>query len=106
MQCRIDDEIRVYRRPGYVQEGQRLVVVRVNWLRFQDIEPYDPLQVTDWLLFRDLARGIDGAIPVFVGNSDLLDDRYVWRAYDNYNYRHNLTLEEIDGLNRAVKMAI
>jgi hypothetical protein len=38
--------------------------------------------------FKDLARGIDQVIDVHVGNLDLLTDRWVLAAYDDFHYRH------------------
>ena len=38
--------------------------------------------------FKDLARGIDQVIDVHVGNLDLLTDRWVLTAYDDFHYHH------------------
>ena len=40
--------------------------------------------------FIDHARGIDGVIPMFFGNMDLLDDAWVLRAYDDFHYTHGM----------------
>jgi hypothetical protein len=38
--------------------------------------------------FIDHARGIEQVIDVHVGNLDLIDDRWVLNAYDNYHYHY------------------
>jgi hypothetical protein len=47
------------------------------------------------VVFRDHARGIEGVIDVHFGNTDLVTNDWVLRAYDDMHY-HHLSLVERD----------
>jgi hypothetical protein len=51
--------------------------------------------------FIDHARGIDQVIPLYVGNDDLITDRWVLNAYDNYHYTHGFY--EVQALREALR---
>jgi hypothetical protein len=75
----------------YAADGQRIV-----WAVFGRDDPYQRVVV-----FFDLARGIDGCIDLHVGNLDLIDHRWVLRAYDDHHYRYNN--EAFEALRRALR---
>lgn len=66
----------------YAKDGQPIV-----WAVLKCSEPYGQCVV-----FIDQARGIDGVIDLHFGNLDLIDDRWVLRAYDDHHYRHGFEL--------------
>lgn len=41
--------------------------------------------------FADSARGIDGIIPLLIGNLDLVTDEWVLRAYDDFHFHPGWT---------------
>ena len=51
------------------------------------VEGSEPTVHSRVVVFIDEARTIEGAIPLYVGNLDLIDDGWVLRAYDDHHYR-------------------
>jgi len=78
-------------RRSYGYQGQV-----IQWCYLSNDEMKYPSPTT-WVVFRDITRGIDGAIPVWFGNDYLLTDEWVLRAYDGFIFRHP-SFEELEAL--------
>lgn len=76
---------------GYAKDGQR-----INWAIVED----GGKRV---VAFIDHARGIDQVIDLHVGNLDLITDRWVLNAYDNYHYHYGGA--EVTALRNAIILA-
>lgn len=62
---------------------------RIRWVRIQEDNGDNAV------VFEDQDRMIFGIIPIFFGNMDLVDDRWVLNAYDDRHYR-NCFLSTLD----------
>lgn len=77
----------------YAADGQRIV--------WAIIERPDGSRC---VAFLDLARGINQVVPLHVGNLDLLTDRWVLVAYDDFHYTHGY--EECEFLRTAYRATL
>lgn len=80
----------------------RLYAVNGQEITWGVIDVYVEHRISERVVaFIDHARGIDGVIDLHFGNLDLIDDRWVLRAYDDHHYHHGY--EVLDCLREAAR---